>query len=100
MSFQQPIDNSPFLAPPPKVTAARTPKSRKLTKKERVSLETKLNHFGDDLYQAERYYNPYRPRNAYFPKSLMTRILDELLSIKDEDELMVMLATEDLGLST
>ncbi|PBK64862.1 P-loop containing nucleoside triphosphate hydrolase protein [Armillaria solidipes] len=87
VSFPIPINASPFIPLPPKAVATSSTKAQKLTKKERISTESTLNQFGDDLFRSERYVDEYRPRSSYFPHLLIVHILDNLFRISTENDL-------------
>ncbi|KAF9001635.1 P-loop containing nucleoside triphosphate hydrolase protein [Hymenopellis radicata] len=67
----------------------------KLTRNERDLVEERLAKFADDLFEAELYQpcNLHRPRSAFFPSSLQTRICDQVLRIFTLDALTTILDT-------
>ncbi|KAJ7308762.1 P-loop containing nucleoside triphosphate hydrolase protein [Mycena albidolilacea] len=58
-------------------------KTLKLTKKEREEAESTLVRFGNTVYRAEHKLpvNRSRPKSAYFPSSILSSLLDNLLSL-------------------
>ncbi|KAJ7315512.1 P-loop containing nucleoside triphosphate hydrolase protein [Mycena albidolilacea] len=58
-------------------------KKLKLTKKEREEAESTLVRFGNTVYRAEHKLpaNRSRPKSAYFPSSILSSLLDNLLSL-------------------
>ncbi|KAJ7309483.1 hypothetical protein DFH08DRAFT_974731 [Mycena albidolilacea] len=58
-------------------------KTLKLTKKEREEAESTLVRFGNTVYRAEHKLpaNRSRPKSAYFPSSIRSSLLDNLLSL-------------------
>ncbi|KAJ7859934.1 hypothetical protein B0H14DRAFT_3446321 [Mycena olivaceomarginata] len=55
----------------------------KLAKKEREEAESTLVRFGNTVYRAEHKLpaNRSRPKSAYFPSSIISSLLDNLLSL-------------------
>jgi hypothetical protein len=58
-------------------------KTLKLTKKEHEEAESTLIRFGNTVYRAEHKLpaNRSRPKSAYFPSSILSSLLDNLLSL-------------------
>ncbi|KAJ7885312.1 hypothetical protein B0H14DRAFT_2563954 [Mycena olivaceomarginata] len=73
-----------FILPSLKVNSpAPLDKTLKLTKKEREEAESTLVRFGNTVYRAEHKLpvNRSRPKSAYFPSSILSSLLDNLLSL-------------------
>ncbi|KAJ7605579.1 P-loop containing nucleoside triphosphate hydrolase protein [Roridomyces roridus] len=85
---EPPPNFRPFIAPA--VTArVSIPKDRKLQKKEEPLVLEKLNDFASNIFDTNLFKPEYenRPEAWFFPPSLQSRILTEILRIDTKEEL-------------
>ncbi|KAJ7453181.1 P-loop containing nucleoside triphosphate hydrolase protein [Mycena latifolia] len=79
----------PFSPSPSEQTPSSTQKKLKLTNKEREQVEPALVAFGETVRLAERksINHQNRPKSSFFPASVVTAILDKLLSLHSRADL-------------
>ncbi|KAJ6478885.1 P-loop containing nucleoside triphosphate hydrolase protein [Mycena sanguinolenta] len=79
----------PLFAPPVASDTSSLEKKLRLTKKEREAVEPALITFGQTVYRAEhkQLIHQHRPKSSYFPSSVITVVLNNLLALDSIDKL-------------